>query len=237
MIHNEHQIQRPFAVITECHEALGREIARLFASKGFDLLLTGNNPALRELREELGNRNVFVETHALDTGTFKGVESLLKAIEEFGHPVDAFILTTAHGTQGPFVDTELNDEFALIRRNVLAPIHLMKTILSQMAKRGHGHVLITATKVAEEKAPFEAVQGATQAFLHSFAEAVREEVRQEGVVITSLLPKLDDPVELAIECFDAIMSDRDHVYTESFGMKVQSMIGRFLPERARELLS
>lgn len=249
MIHDEHMIQRPFAVITGASDGLGNELARIFASKGFDLLIIDRHDVVHDVRNELLSYGGNIESHVLDLGTYKGVEDLCQTIEEFGHPVDALAFHAEEGPHGPFLDIDLKDEIMTIRENILSPVHLMKRILKDMVERNHGKILITSTLGPPTQAPFEAVYGAAKSFLFSFTEAVRSEVRSEGVVITTLLPNLydmpsqmemellDDPEGLARECFDALMSGRDYVIEASLRSKLQGMVTRLLPEKARAFIS
>jgi short-subunit dehydrogenase len=60
-------------------------------------------------------------------------------------------------------------------------------------------------------APFEAVYGATRAFLLSFAETVRNELEGTGVTVTALQPGPTDTATLARAAFDALMEGREQV--------------------------
>lgn len=249
MFHNEHMIQRPFAVVTGASEGVGNELAKLFAAKGFDLIIADRNPVLTEVRTELLNYGGNVESHVLDLSTFNGVEQFYSAIKEFGHPVDAFAFHAKDGPHGPFLDTDLKEEIQTVRENILSPVHLLKRVMKDMVERSHGKILITSNLGPPEQAPFEAVYGAAKSFLFSFTEALRSEVRNEGISITTLLPNLydmptqaekdllEDPEELAKESFDALMSGRDYVIQASLRSRLQGIMTRLLPERAKTNIS
>lgn len=249
MTHNENAIQRPFAVVTGAESGFGKELARQFASKGFDLIITGSDDRIFTTRDELGSDGVNVDSLVLDLSTFKGVEGLNQAILAFGHPLDVLAFHAELGPEGPFLDTELKSEIQCVRNNILSPIHLLKRIVPEMVNRGHGKILVTSAVGPSTQAPFEAVYGATKSFLFTFTESLRSEIRNEGVVVTTLLPNLydlpselemliiDDPAELAVECFDAMMSGRDYVFQATLRSKIQSMFGRLLPDKARAFIA
>ncbi|WP_182908021.1 SDR family oxidoreductase [Microbispora sp. H13382] len=126
--------------------------------------------------------------------------------------------------------------------------------MAAMSTRGTGKILFTSSVAALTPGPFEAVYAASKAFLHSFAEALRNELKDSGVTVTSLLPrptdtefferagkedtrvgsgKKDDPAEVARQGFDALMKGDDKVVAGSFVNKVQGVAGRITPDTAK----
>lgn len=57
-----------------------------------------------------------------------------------------------------------------------------------MTPRGTGRVLLTSSVVSTMPGSFQAVYGASKAFVQSFTEALQEELRGTGVTVTSLMP-------------------------------------------------
>lgn len=57
-----------------------------------------------------------------------------------------------------------------------------------MASNGKGRILITSSISATQPTPYETVYGPSKAFGFSFAESLREELRNTGVTVTALLP-------------------------------------------------
>ena len=120
--------------------------------------------------------------------------------------------------------------------------------------RGQGRVLYTSSIAGDMPAPFLAVYGASKAFDLSFAEAVRNELRDTGVSITVLQPgptdtnffaragmedtkvaagKKDDPAEVAKQGFDALMAGKDHVVAGSMKNRLQDAAAQVLSEPAK----
>jgi short-subunit dehydrogenase len=235
MFHNEHNIQRPFAVVTGASEWFGVELAKQFASKGFDLLISGDDKSVFATREELQSYGILSEAHKLDLSTYNGIEDLYAAIKKFGHPVDALVWTQVPSPERNFLNTPLKEEIDLVRKNVLAPVHLLKKILNDMALRGHGRILITSPL---ERDYGGAIERATRSFLWSLTETIRAEVASRGVTLTTFLPEthdrlfeaeqrlMENPETAAIVAFDALMSGRDHVFEPTFKMKLQEVFGR-----------
>ena len=65
---------------------------------------------------------------------------------------------------------------------------MAKHVVRHMATQRSGHILITSSLSALTPTPYESIYGPTRAFMFSFAEGLREELREYGVVVTALLP-------------------------------------------------
>jgi uncharacterized protein len=249
MVHDEQSIQKPFAVITGASEWFGKEMAKQFASKGFDLIITGKDEGIHHSKDQLLKYGVSVQGHIVDLTTYNGVEDLYSTIKSFGHPLDALIINTEEGPEGSFINTNLNEEILVIRQNVLSPVHLIKRILKDMVLRGHGKIFVSSNFAPITGTGLEAVYAASKSFLFSFTEKIRTDFRGSGVTITTLLPNshhkpsqsemktLDDPDELARESFNALMAGRDYVLEATIKTKLKSMLGRLIPDKARAFIS
>jgi short-subunit dehydrogenase len=252
-----HPVSRPLAVVTGASSGIGYELAKQFAKNGFDLLVVAEDEgifkAARELEELAGG---IVQSEQIDLTEYDGVERLCDRIGEFGRPIEAVAINAGVGVSGDFArETSLKDELALIQLNVVSVVHLAKRVLEDMVARGHGRVLFTSSIAATMPGPFLAVYAASKAFVQSFAQAVREELKDTGVTITSLMPgatdtefferaymedtrvgasEKDDPALVARQGFEALMAGKDHVIAGSFSNRVQGgLIARILPETAK----
>ena len=85
-------------------------------------------------------------------------------------------------------ETALDADLNVIHLNVRSTVHLAKLVLKDMVERGHGRVLFTSSIAATMPGTFNAVYNASKAFIQSFAQAVRNELKDTGVTITTLMP-------------------------------------------------
>jgi len=246
------QSTRPFAVVTGASSGIGYELARQFAQHGYDLLIASQHEHIADAERALTEFGVVVESMQVDLATPEGNEELYRRIRQHGRPLAAIAINAGVGVSGDFSeDTELEDELNLIRLNVISPVHLSKRVLQDMIREGGGRVLFTSSIAGTMPTPFYAVYGASKAFLSSFAQAVRNEIKDTGVTITVLMPgateteffhragmedtklgvsEKDDPAEVAKDGFEALMAGKDHVVAGSFKNKVQAMAGHLLPD-------
>jgi short-subunit dehydrogenase len=244
---------RPFAVVTGASSGIGYELARQFVQNGFDVLIAAEDAGITEAAKTLSD-GTLIESLQVDLATRDGVETLYAKIQSLGRPVDAIAINAGIGVGGAFTETKLEDELHLIQLNVMSPVHLAKRVARDMVKRGSGRILFTSSIAAIMPAPFEAVYGASKAFLLSFSEALRNELADAGISVTALLPgptetnffhragmddtrvgqqEKDDPAQVARQGFEAMMAGEQKVIAGSFKTKLQAAVARVLPDPAK----
>ncbi len=243
-----------FAVVTGASSGIGLELARQFAENGFDVLVTAEDEELTAAAAQLVSEGATVQVVRTDLTSAPGVERLVAAIHDAGREVDAVAINAGVGNGGAFVDIPLEDEQRLIALNIGSTVHLAKRILPQMVQRGEGRILFTASVASTQPGPYYATYAASKAFVLSFAEALRYEVRDSGVSITALMPgptdteffdragmtdtpvdsgRKDDPAQVAKDGFEALMAGKDHVIGGSVMNTLQTAAGRALTEPAK----
>jgi short-subunit dehydrogenase len=240
-----------FAVVTGASSGIGYELAKQFAQNGFDLLIVSGSDRIDSAAQEIRALGADVEAVQIDLATHEGVHKLLSTLQSSGRLVDAVALNAGVGVSGRFVETDLGEELNMVALNVTSTLHLAKYIVKDMVARGRGRILFTASIAGTMPTPYEAVYGATKAFLRSLSQSLREELKDTGVSVTALMPgatetdffhragaddtklgasEKDDPAEVAKEGFEALMAGKDHVVAGSFKNKLQAAAGYALPD-------
>jgi uncharacterized protein len=98
------------------------------------------------------------------------------------------------------------------------------------------------------------VYNASKSFVQSFAEALRAELNDTGVTVTSLMPgptdtnffhraemddtkvgasKKDDPAQVAKQGFEALMKGKEKIVAGSAKTKVQGAASKVMPDKAK----
>ncbi len=248
---------RPLAVVTGASSGIGLELAKLFAAANFDLVLAAEDDHIQIVADGSRASGVTAEAVQVDLAAEDGVHELVQSI---GRPVDALALNAGIGAGGAFVSNEvketyLQDELKLIDLNVRSTVHLAKLLLPDMVERGRGRVLFTSSIASTMPGSFQAVYNASKSFVQSFALALRNELKDTGVTVTSLMPgptdtefferadmldtrvgqtmSKDDPADVARDGFEAMMAGREQVVSASLSTKAQGRLDRFLPERLK----
>ena len=245
---------RPLAVVTGGSSGIGLALAKQFAQNGFDLTLCAEDGGLADAAGQVEALGARVDTVQADLATYDGVETLADRLQADGRPVEALALNAGVGVHGPFVETHLEDELRLIGLNVASVVHLAKRVVPGMAARGRGRVLVTSSIAAQMPGTFLAVYNASKAFDLSFAEALRNELKDTGVTVTALMPgavdtnffhradaedtkvganEKADPDDVARQGFEALMAGDDHVVGGGLKTKLQSAVANVLPETVK----
>ena len=177
-------------LITGASSGIGLELARLFAAEGSDLVLVARSgERLRELaaalEREHGTRAVALEKDLSDPAAPRAIhEELARA----GIAVDVLVNNAGFGARGPFAELPLDRQLDMVQVNVAALVRLTGLFLPGMRQRGRGGILNVASTAAFQAGPLMAVYYATKAFVLHFSEALAEESRGSGVVISCLSP-------------------------------------------------
>ncbi|MFJ8941082.1 SDR family NAD(P)-dependent oxidoreductase [Streptomyces sp. NPDC102365] len=183
---------RPLALVTGASSGIGYQLALLFAINGFDLIATGRSEKTDKAAADLAAHGTDVVPVRADLATRDGVETVWNAVEKTGRPLDAAVLNAGRSIGGGFLDTDLDDELSLIDLNVTSVVHLAKHVARHMAANGKGRILITSSLSATLPTPYETVYGPSRAFTRMFALGLREELKEHGVSVTTLMPGATD---------------------------------------------
>src|SRR3989337_667159 len=97
---------RQFAIVTGASSGIGRELAKVCAREGFDLLIAADEPEIEAAAEEIRPLGATVETVLADLSTIEGVDRLVDAANRIGRPVDALLANAGRGPGPGVLDPE-----------------------------------------------------------------------------------------------------------------------------------
>lgn len=243
------------AVVTGASSGIGLELAKLFASDGFDLLITAEDDGIQAAADQIRETGRGVEAVQVDLACEGGVDELYKSISALGRPLDAVALNAGRGAGGAFATgTDLAEELEVIDLNVRSTVHLAKHVVRDMVARGHGRILFTSSIASTMPGSFQAVYNASKSFVQSFALALRNELKGTGVSVTALMPgpvetnfferahmmdtkvgagQKDNPEDVARMGFEALMAGAERVIAASRSSKLQGRGSRLLPDSVK----
>lgn len=175
-------------LITGASSGIGRDMAKIFAIKGYNLVLVARNEKqLKELAKELKQTNqIEVETIAMDLSIVENCKELHKKVQD----VDILINNAGFGDCGDFTKTSLDKEISMINTNIIAYHILMKLYLIDMKAKGNGKILNVASIAGFMPGPLMSTYYATKAYIVRISESIREELKKEKskVQISILCP-------------------------------------------------
>jgi len=174
------------AIVTGASSGIGEEIAREFARRGYRLVLVARRAdRLRNLAEEFDG---LAHVLPVDLSNRDERATLPDQVAALGVLPDILINNAGLATLGPVADSDPEAELNLIDVDVAAVVDLCSRFVPGMVERGRGAVLNVASVGAFGPVPGQASYGAAKAFVLSYTEAMREELRGTGVTAATLCP-------------------------------------------------
>lgn len=240
---------RPLAVVTGASSGIGLELAKIAASRNYDLVIAANEPAIESAAQMLRSAGVSVDAMQVDLATRGGVEEFYHFIADKSQPVDLLMANAGCGLSKGFLDQDLGDALHVIETNVTGTISLIHRVGNDMRARGAGRILITGSIAGFIPGAYMAVYNASKAFLNSFSLALREELTDTGVTVTCLMPGAtetrfferagildtelgqadkDDPADVAKAGFEAMMDNEGDVVS-GWKNKIQAAVANITP--------
>jgi short-subunit dehydrogenase len=181
---------RPLALITGASMGLGAEFARLFASEGYDLVLTARSgDKLEAIKKEVeGLHGVTALVVVQDLADPRAPLAIYDQVRAAGLEVDVLVNNAGFGMYGFFYQSDLQTELEMIQVNITALVHLTKLFVRDMVARKRGRILNVASTAGFQAGPLQPVYYASKAFVLSFTEAIANELHGTGVTATALCP-------------------------------------------------
>ena len=215
-----------WVLVTGASAGIGRELAKAFASRGYNLVLTARSEeAIAELARELvATHAVRVKTMPADLGLPGAAEAIAAALGEADVDVGVLVNNAGVMFEGDFARVAFDDHLRLLQINVVALTSLTRLFLPPMLKRGAGRILNLASTAAFVPVPQLAVYAAAKAYVLSLTESLAEELRGTGVTATALCPGFTDTAMMrGSQLAKAIPRDDDHVAEGGCGARLRGV--------------
>jgi hypothetical protein len=216
-------------LITGASAGIGCEFARQLAPVASKMILVARrDDRLETLELELKaiNPGLKLFRRSLDLRRPAELESLCDWLDESGLTLDLLINNAGAGDHGPFVESEWERVDSMLQVNVRALTYLTFRVLPAMRKAGNGAILNVSSVAGLLPLPNSAVYAATKAYVTSFSEALRAELRLSNISVTALCP---GPVETEFLSRATRGSDRqEHTAPNCFVVSVQEVVRQAL---------
>ena len=242
-----------YALVTGGTRGIGYELSKLLAQDGYSLIIVARDEfELRKVSDEFrSSYSSEVVTISKDLFDPDNAFALYDEIALKGIEIEILINDAGQGQYGEFVDTDIRRELDIINLNISSLVVLTKLFLQDMVVRGSGKILNLSSIASKIPGPWQSVYHGTKAFVQSFTEAIRSEVKGSGVTVTALLPgatatdffnkadmqnakivkegKLDSAEDVAKDGYRALMAGDDKVVS-GLKNKVQVTMSNITPD-------
>jgi short-subunit dehydrogenase len=184
-------MNRRTVLITGASSGIGAAFAEVFASEGFDLVVTARREdRLRALAASLVERyHCRVHVVVADLAAVDAPTRLCDNLSSNGIVIDALVNNAGYGVPGAYRASEWTRHAASLQVMVVALAELTHVLLAGMLERRYGRIINVASLGALVPAPAgHTLYAASKAFVVKFSEALADEVRSTGVHVTALCP-------------------------------------------------
>jgi len=179
------------ALITGASAGLGIEFARQLAPHAQTLILVARREdRLEQLKEELlrDHSRLTVECYPMDVADESMLEAFTAWLAKSDFQIDLLVNNAGLGDHGAFEASDWNRVRAMLDVNIKALTKLTYLLLPSMRQSGRAAILNVSSIASLIPLPHAAVYGATKAYVTSFSEALRIELRGTGISVTALCP-------------------------------------------------
>jgi uncharacterized protein len=190
LTHNKNWIERygDWAVVTGASDGIGRAMAIELAARGVSLLLVARRrdrleAIATELRGQFGTQCRVVSA---DLGNSVGIDAVMAEAAELD--VGTLVAAAGFGTSGSFIRNQISKELEMIDVNCRAMVALAHYFGRRFAERKRGAIVLMSSLLAFQGVPRASNYAATKAFVQTFAEGLRIELRPYGVDVIASAP-------------------------------------------------
>lgn len=161
------------ALITGASSGIGRDMAKILADKGYDLVIVGRDKErLEELKMQISTK---VEIITMDLSL---EENCIKLYEKVKN-IDVLINNAGFGAFGEFTEINLKTELEMIKTNIVAVHVLTKLFLQDMVKKDKGYILNVASIAGFLPGPLMATYYSTKAYVLRITQSIQEELKKQ----------------------------------------------------------
>jgi uncharacterized protein len=178
------------ALITGASSGIGREFANILAEKGVNLVLVARNiKMLSEIKLALENQfKIDVLIIEQDLSVLHSAQEIFQIIKSKNIRIEYLINNAGFGDFGFFIDSNWEKSSQMIQLNITTLTELCRLFVPLMIQNKSGNVLNVASIAAFQSGPLMSVYFASKAYVLNFSEALNNEVKDQGVRITTLCP-------------------------------------------------
>lgn len=252
-----HSLKMKRVLITGAAGGLGKTLAKHFAGRGAELVLTDLQEApLEALREELTAAGTRCRAYVLDVTDADAVEEVHRRVHEDLGSVDILVNNAGVVFGGPFLEVPLERHRLTYRVNVEGVMTMTHAFLPDVLTASRGHVVFIASASGFVGLPNGVTYASSKWAVIGFAESIRAELKAQGhahVGVTTVCPtyidtgmfegalppktaKLLDPDDISEKIVEAVAKNQIWVL-EPWIVKITPFLKNCLPTRVSDFIA
>ncbi len=179
-----------YAVITGAAEGLGRSFALACANQGYHLLLI-DLPYKKlqmlagHIEQTFGNRVIVVEKDLCAADTADEISTIIRNQQL---SVGLLINNAGMGLSKPFESMPQSQLSKLLQLNVQSLTQVTYALLPALKENGNATIINVSSLASFFPLPFKSIYAASKSYVRFFSQALRIELKHEGVHVCALCP-------------------------------------------------
>jgi NADP-dependent 3-hydroxy acid dehydrogenase YdfG len=212
-------------MITGATSGIGKATAKLFAKKGFNIIITGRRAdRLARIKESFETKyGVRVECLAFDIRDYEAASEAFYSLPETLQNID-ILINNAGGAKGldTIYEGSLTHWETMIDTNIKGILYLTKLVSPKMVERGKGHIINICSTAGHEVYPKGAVYCATKYAVNALTKGMRLDLYQHGIRVSQISPGHVEDTEFALNRFDG-HEDKAKIYEDFNPLKAKDI--------------
>ncbi|MBA3326683.1 MAG: SDR family NAD(P)-dependent oxidoreductase [Solirubrobacterales bacterium] len=177
------------ALITGASRGIGRALAEAIAARGATLGLAARSTReLEALADALGRPGSDHRVLECDVASRASVEAAVDGFARAAGGLDLVIANAGITHYAPVLEQPVEDIEQMTQVNWLGTVYTVKAALPHLRAGTGGHIVVMSSGAGLRSFPSAAVYGATKAAQRMFAAALRHELHDSGVSLTTVYP-------------------------------------------------
>ncbi|MGG3470878.1 SDR family oxidoreductase [Neobacillus pocheonensis] len=184
------QLKAKNIVITGASGGIGAEIAKLCAANGANLVLLARSiDKLEQLQMELQQKHqVRVDVFKLDVSDTNQVQAVFQQTFDKIEQIDILVNNAGFGVFREAHEATMDEIKGMFEVNVVGLIACTNMVLPKMRERRFGHIINIASQAGKIATPKSSVYSATKHAVLGYTNALRMELDDYNVQVTSVNP-------------------------------------------------
>ena len=178
-------IKNKVVIVTGASSGIGYASAKLLAEKGAKTVLVSRSRGkLEQLAHELP------EALAIPADMTKPAEikQMVKQAEAHFHQIDVLVNCAGQGYDAPVETTDIGIFQHIFDLDVVGPLVAMQQVIPMMKRQGGGAIMNVSSGTALMYLPNNGAYSAMKRALASISLTAREELKQDGIVVSVIYP-------------------------------------------------
>ena len=180
-----------FALITGSSSGIGLEIAKILASKGYNIILTARR---KERLQEISKKiildyKVKCDLISCDLSEKSAPNQIYDFCVKNNYNVEMLVNNAGYAIPSTFTETSMEDEENFLRVLGISVIALTKLFLPSMIEKKKGRIMIISSVAAfAPPSSIQSLYGPIKTFMNRFSDSINSNYNKKGITSTAVCP-------------------------------------------------